>query len=49
MNACPRPPTVPALEKLTVTASLAEMRARLPELMLRDQRQLAGRVGRAAS
>jgi ATP-dependent helicase HrpA len=32
-----------------LTASLAELRARLPELMLRDQRQLAGRVGRAAS
>ena len=32
-----------------MTASLAELRARLPELMLRDQRQLAGRIGRAAS
>ena len=32
-----------------MTASLAELRARLPELMLRDQRQLAARIGRAAS
>ena len=32
-----------------MTASLAQLRARLPELMLRDQRQLARRVDRAAS
>jgi ATP-dependent helicase HrpA len=34
---------------LHVTASLAQLRARLPELMLRDQRQLARRADRAAS
>ncbi len=32
-----------------MTASLAQLRARLPELMLRDQRQLASRAGRAGS
>ncbi len=32
-----------------VTASLAELRARLPELMLRDQRRLGRRADRAAS
>jgi len=32
-----------------LTASLAELRARLPELTLRDQRRLASRAGRAAS